>query len=185
MGKSEYEKMMAGEWFIPHDMELSERNVRAVRLYEEYNKTDVLADDERRRFLEELLGAIGQDVYITPPFYCTYGENIFLEDGVFINMNCMILDINPVHIGAKTLLGPCVQIYTVNHPLDAELRKTGVEKASPVRIGNNVWIGGGCIILPGVTIGDNSVIGAGSVVVRDIPPNSMAAGNPCRVIKSM
>lgn len=185
MAQSEYEKMMAGEWYLPHDMSLSSIHVSARRILQEYNQTDPLEADERRKLLEQLCGFVGKNVFITPPFFCDYGKNLELEDGVYMNLNCTILDCNKVHIGAGTLLGPNVQIYAVVHPMQAQHRATGAERSVPVTIGKNVWIGGAAVILPGVTIGDNSVIGAGSVVTKDVPANVFAAGNPCRVIKEL
>ena len=122
---------------------------------------------------------------IEPPFFCDYGTNIELGDKVFFNFNCVILDVAKVTIGSNVMFGPAVQIYTATHPMDAEERRSGLEFAKPVRIGNDVWLGGGVIVCPGVTIGDAAVIGAGSVVVRDIPAGVFAAGNPCRVIREI
>ena len=132
-----------------------------------------------------MLGEKGEGVYIEPPFYCDYGSNIFLGNKVYMNFNCVILDCNIVRIGDGTMLGPAVQIYAATHPLDAAQRAAGPELAYPVTIGRDVWIGGGAIIGPGVTIGDNTTIGAGSVVVKDIPANVFAAGNPCKAIRQL
>ena len=145
-----------------------------------------VADDpeELAAILAELLGQ-ATDAFITPPFYCDYGTNIRLGKKVYFNFNCVVLDVLPVTIGDRTLIGPAVQIYTATHPLDADERRSGLEGGAAVTIGDDVWIGGGAIICPGVTIGDRSVIGAGSVVTRSIPADVVAAGNPCRVIRTL
>jgi maltose O-acetyltransferase len=138
----------------------------------------------RRALLENLLGTCGQDVFIQPPFHCDYGQNIHLGDKVYFNFNCVVLDVCEIRIGSYSLFGPSVQIYTATHPLDA-LERRGKEFGKPVTIGSDVWVGGGAIICPGVTIGDRTVIGAGSVVTKDIPADVFAAGNPCRVIRQL
>ncbi|KIZ32991.1 sugar O-acetyltransferase, partial [Stutzerimonas stutzeri] len=123
----------------------------------------------------------GAGAVIRPPFHCDYGYNIHLGEGAFLNFNCVILDVVAVHIGAGAQIGPAVQLYTADHPRDPEARRSGVEFGRPIRIGKNVWIGGGAIILPGVTVGDDAVIGAGSVVTRDVPASATVVGNPARV----
>ncbi len=133
--------------------------------------------------LGELLGRLGDDAWIEPPFHCDYGWNVSLGAGAYLNFGCVILDCNPVRIGANVLLGPYVQVYAAFHPTDPALRRTGRELAAPVTIGDNAWIGGGAIICPGVTIGEHTTIGAGSVVTRDIPAGVVAVGNPCRVLR--
>ncbi|RYZ22021.1 MAG: sugar O-acetyltransferase, partial [Chitinophagaceae bacterium] len=139
----------------------------------------------RVRVLHELLPHAPLDLQIQAPFYCDYGTNISIGENVFFNFNCVVLDVAPVRIGNRTLIGPAVQIYTATHPMDAATRALGLEAGAPVTIGDDVWIGGGAIILPGVTIGDRSVIGAGSVVTKDVPPDVFAAGNPCRVVRAL
>ena len=134
--------------------------------------------------MAELFGRT-TDAWIQPPFYCDYGTNISLGAKVCFNFNCVVLDVMPVTIGDNVLFGPAVQLYTATHPINAAERRTGLELAKPITIGSDVWIGGGTIICPGVTIGDRSVIGAGSVVTRSIPADVTAAGNPCRVIRSL
>ena len=182
---TEREKMLAGDlYYDPLDPELAAARVRARDLCQDLNATRERDEDERRRILIDLFGAGGDEVWMQPPFFCDYGTNIFLGHRVFFNFNCVVLDVCAVRIGDFTLLGPAVQIYTATHPLEAELRRTR-EFAKPVTIGADVWVGGGAIILPGVTIGSRSVIGAGSVVTRDIPDDVFAAGNPCRVIRSL
>ena len=182
--RSEREKMLAGELYDPLDPELAAARVRARDLCQDLNATREADEAERRRILIDLFGAGGGDVWMQPPFFCDYGANIFLGQRVFFNFNCVVLDVCAVRIGDYTLFGPSVQIYTATHPLEAGLRRTR-EFAKPVTIGSDVWVGGAAVILPGVTIGSRSVIGAGSVVTRDIPDDVFAAGNPCRVVRSL
>lgn len=140
---------------------------------------------KRDGILNELLPQAGDNLWIQPPFYCDYGTNIITGEGVFFNFNCVVLDVMEVNIGSKTMFGPNVQIYTATHPLDYKIRNTGLEYAKPITIGENVWVGGSVVICPGITIGDNSIIGAGSVVTKSIPANVIAAGNPCKVIRNL
>jgi maltose O-acetyltransferase len=181
---SERDKMLAGELYDPLDPELVAARVRARDLCQALNATHERDDVERRRILVELFGAGGDDVWMQPPFFCDYGSNIFLGTRVFFNFNCVVLDVCAVRIGDFTLFGPAVQIYTATHPLEAELRRKQ-EFAKPITIGSDVWVGGAAVICPGVTIGSRAVIGAGSVVTRDIPEGVFAAGNPCRVIRQL
>lgn len=176
-------KMVAGDWYKFSDPLLTQARDRAEILYGAYNRTRAWQQEARKQILEKLLGGVGQGVSIRPPFHCDYGRNIYLGDDVDINFGCIILDCGEVRIGDKTLIGPNVQIYTVGHPKDPFKRATGIERAWQIRIGNNVWIGGAVDILPGVRIGNNAIIGAGSVVTKDIPANVVAVGNPCKVIK--
>lgn len=182
--RSEREKMLAGEMYDPMDPELVAGRERARNLCQALNATREGEPEERRRILRELFGAGGESVWMQPPFYCDYGSNIHLGERVFFNFNCVVLDVCPVRIGDFTLFGPAVQIYTPLHPLDAALRRRQ-EYGKPVDIGSDVWVGGGAIILPGVRIGSRAVIGAGSVVTRDVPEGVFAAGNPCRVIREI
>lgn len=179
---TEREKMLRGELYDPLDPELVRGRDRARDLCQDLNATHEGQKEERRRILRELFGAGGDDVWMQPPFYCDYGSNIFLGTGCFFNFNCVVLDVCEVRIGDYAFFGPAVQIYTATHPMEAELRRTQ-EFAKPIAIGSDVWVGGGAIICPGVRIGSRSVIGAGSVVTRDIPDDVFAAGNPCRVIR--
>lgn len=179
---TEREKMLAGELYDPLDPELVRGRERARDLCWALNATREGEPDERRRILRELFAAGGDDAWVQPPFFCDYGSNIRLGRKCYFNFNCVVLDVCPVTVGDHTLFGPAVQIYTASHPLDAELRRTQ-EFGKPVVIGSDVWVGGGAIILPGVTVGSRSVIGAGSVVTRDVPEGVLAAGNPCRVIR--
>ena len=182
--KAENEKMLAGELYDALDPELVEARERAKDLCHDLNATREREQAVRRRILMELLGSGGDSVWMQPPFYCDYGSNIYLGERVYFNFNCVILDVCEVTIGDFTFFGPAVQIYTVTHPLDAELRRTQ-EFGKPVSIGSDVWVGGGAIILPGVRIGSKTVIGAGSVVTKDIPDGVVAAGNPCRIIRQV
>src|SRR5215213_3073282 len=182
--RSEKEKMLAGEPYDPMDPELVTARARARDLCQALNATREAEQGERRRILSELFWAGGDTVWMQPPFFCDYGSNIELGERVFFNFNCVVLDVCPVRIGSFTLFGPAVQIYTAMHPLNAVLRRRE-EFGKPVEIGANVWVGGGAIILPGVRIGSRAVIGAGSVVTRDIPDAVFAAGNPCRAIRDI
>jgi len=182
--RSEREKMLAGELYDPLDPELVAARVRARDLCHALNATRAGDVEERRRILRELFGKGGDSAWVEPPFFCDYGSNIELGERVFFNFNCVVLDVCPVRIGSYTLFGPAVQIYTPMHPFNAELRRR-VEYGKPVEIGDDVWVGGGAIILPGVRIGSRAVIGAGSVVTRDVPEGVFAAGNPCRVIREI
>ena len=174
--------MLAGELYDALDPELVAARAHARDLCQALNATREAEEDERRRILRELFGKGGDSVWMQPPFYCDYGSNIELGERVFFNFNCVVLDVCLVRIGDFTLFGPAVQIYTPMHPMNAEQRRTR-EFGKPVDIGSDVWVGGGAIILPGVRIGSRSVIGAGSVVSRDVPEAVFAAGNPCRVIR--
>lgn len=190
---TEREKMLAGELYDCGDPELLDRWHLAKDLAAAYNRTDSADLAEKDRILARLLGGRGKNLWITPPFYVDYGNNIFFGNNCEVNMNCTFLDDNRITIGDNALIAPNVQIYTAFHPTNAadrfgapkpdgsfEFCKT---RTAPVTIGNNVWIGGGAILLPGVTIGDNVVIGAGSVVTHDIPSDSVAVGSPCRVVR--
>ena len=179
---SEREKMLAGEMYDPFDLELVAARERARDLCQDLNATRESQAEERRRILRKLLGTGGDSVWMQPPFFCDYGANIHLGERVFFNFNCVVLDVAEVRIGDYTLFGPSVQIYTATHPMDAAERRLH-EYAKPITIGSDVWVGGAAVICPGVSIGSKSVIGAGSVVTRDIPEGVFAAGNPCRVIR--
>ena len=181
---SQRERMLAGELYDPLDPELVAARDRARDLCQALNATREAQQDERRRIVRELFGAGGDTVWMQPPFFCDYGSNILLGERVFFNFNCVVLDVCQVTVGDYTLFAPAVQIYTATHPLNAALRRKQ-EYAKPIAIGSDVWVGGGAIICPGVKIGDRAVIGAGSVVTRDIPADVLAAGNPCRVIREI
>jgi maltose O-acetyltransferase len=181
---TERQKMLAGELYDPLDPELVASRARARDLCCALNATRDSEEEARRRILCDLFGAGGDSVWMQPPFFCDYGTNIELGERVFFNFNCVILDVCRVRIGDYTLIGPAVQIYTPMHPWNAVQRRRE-EFGKPVEVGTDVWIGGGAIILPGVRIGSRSVIGAGSVVTRDVPDEVFAAGNPCRVIREI
>jgi maltose O-acetyltransferase len=178
------EKMLAGELYDPLDPELVAARERARNLCQDLNATREADQAGRRRILRELFAAGGDDLSLQPPFFCDYGSNIHLGSKCFFNFNCIILDVCEVRIGDYAFFGPAVQIYTATHPMDYELRRTQ-EFGKPVQIGHDVWVGGGAIICPGVTIGSRTVIGAGSVITRDIPDDVFAAGNPCRLIRTL
>ncbi len=181
MLRSEKEKMLAGALYDASDAEL-QGDLHATQAWlARYNGALAWPVGARRALLAERLAAVGSNVDVRPPFHCDYGFNIALGDGVFLNFNCVILDVVAVTIGAKTQIGPGVQILTADHPRDAGERASGLEFGRPITIGRNVWIGGGAIILPGVTIGDDAVIGAGSIVTRPVPAVATAMGNPARV----
>jgi maltose O-acetyltransferase len=182
--RSEHQKMLAGEMYDPLDPGLVAARERARDLCQALNATREAQQDARRDILRDLFGGGGETVWMQPPFFCDYGQNIYLGERVFFNFNCVVLDVCPIRIGDYTLFGPAVQIYTPMHPFNAAQRRKE-EFGKPVDIGSDVWVGGGAIILPGVTIGSRAVIGAGSVVTRDIPEGVFAAGNPCRVIREI
>src|SRR5215218_10283468 len=181
---TERQRMLAGELYDPFDPELVADRERARDLCQDLNATRERELTKRREILRSLFAAGGDNVSIQPPFFCDYGSNIYLGNNCYFNFNCIILDVCPVHIGDHSMFGPGVHIYTATHPMDHELRRTR-EFAKPVVIGADVWVGGGAIICPGVTIGSRSVIGAGSIVTRDMPEDVFAAGNPCRVIRTL
>lgn len=174
--------MVAGELYDAMDPELVASRDRARNLCQTLNATREAEQDVRRDLLRQLFGKGGETVWMQPPFFCDYGWNIELGERVFFNFNCIVLDVCPVKIGDYTLFGPGVQVLTPMHPLDPELRRKQ-EYGKPIQIGSDVWVGAGALILPGVRIGSKTVIGAGSVVTRDIPDEVFAAGNPCRVIR--
>lgn len=182
---SERDKMVRGELYDPLDPQLVDERRRARLLCKVLNETSEDEPAERDRILKELIPNAGVDLWLQPPFYCDYGSNIALGDKVFFNFNCVVLDVAPVTIGNYVLFGPAVQLYTATHPLSASERRKGLESGKPIWIEDDVWVGGGAIILPGVRIGQGAVIGAGSVVTRDVPGQVFAAGNPCRVIRAL
>lgn len=182
--KTEKEKMIAGEHYLSGDSILVKERRRAKILLQRLNITEYRLTKKAKEILNELIPNVGKSFYIEPPFHCDYGYNIICGDNVYFNVNCVVLDCAPVKIGSNVFLAPGVQIYTATHPLEAELRKT-LESALPITIGDDCWIGGNAIILPGITIGKGCVIGAGAVVTKDIPDNSMAVGNPAKVIRKL
>ncbi len=178
--RSEKQKMLAGEPYHAGDAELIADHQAALVWMERYNGAAAQSAAARRAILRERLAAVGEGAVIRPPFHCDYGYNIRLGNDVFLNYGCIILDVVAVTIGAGTQIGPGVQILTADHPRDPAARATGAEWGRPIVIGRNVWIGGGALILPGVTIGDDAIIGAGSVVTRDVRAGATVAGNPAR-----
>ena len=183
--KTEREKMLDGELYLATDEELTRMHLNARQLLHCFNFSHPDELDRQKELIYGLFGNIGDNFTVRPPFYCDYGSHITAGDRLYINYDCTILDCNMVHLGNDVLLAPKVQIYTAYHPIEPKIRLTGKELASPVIVGDNVWLGGGVIVCPGVKIGNNVTIGAGSVVTKDIPDNVVAAGNPCRVIKSV
>ena len=181
MVRTEKDKMLAGELYDASDPELQAELATTHRWLARYNAAFDMASSDRRALLLERLAAVGEGAVIRPPFHCDYGFNIRLGANAFLNFNCVILDVVEVTIGDRTQIGPGVQILAADHPRDLALRASGLEFGRPVRIGRNVWIGASAIILPGVSIGDDAVVGAGSVVTRDVPAGATAFGNPARV----
>ena len=180
--KTEKEKMLQGELYDPGDPELCADRVTAQRFMRAYGHTIVEDGDIRRPLLKSHLGSIGERCALRAPFYVDYGYNIFIGDSVFMNYGCVLLDVCAIRIGDRTQLGPGVQIYTADHPRDAASRRAGIEFGKPISIGANVWIGGHAIIMPGITIGNDAIIGAGCVVTRNVAAGSSVAGNPARAI---
>jgi len=182
--RTEREKMLAGELYDSVDPELVRLRERARDLCWALNASAESEQAARRSLLQQLLGSGGDSAWIQPPFFCDYGSNLRLGQKVYFNFNCVVLDVCEVRVGDFTMFGPAVQIYTATHPLGAAARRKA-ELGRPIEIGSDCWIGGGAIILPGVKIGDRAVIGAGSVVTRDVPEGVLAAGNPCRVLREL
>nr|WP_147079148.1 sugar O-acetyltransferase [Methylobacterium haplocladii] len=182
MSVTEKQKMLAGELYRPGDPEI-QADIAATKAWmARYNAASAAPPSERRALLAERFVHVGTDAVIRPPFFCDYGFNISIGDGAFMNFNCVILDVCRVSIGDGTQIGPAVQIYAADHPRDPEPRRAGLEFGRPVVIGRNVWIGGGALIMPGVTVGDDAVIGAGAVVTRDVAAGTTVVGNPARPI---
>ena len=182
---TEWEKMQCSMMYNDFDEDLFSRRVAAKKIFRAYNKTDDEQTALREELMHKLFSSVGNNVWIEPDFRCEFGKNITIEDDVYINFGCVILDCAPVTIGANSLLGPNIGIYAVNHAIDAEERIHGGCCSKPVHIGKNVWLGGDVKILAGVTIGDNSIIGTGSIVTKNIPSNVIAVGNPCKVIREI
>lgn len=185
---TEKQKMLAGENYNSRDPELLSRYKNVRSLLHKYNNKEISKTAKNRTLLQDIFGSVGENVWVETPFLCDYGEQVHISNDVFINYNCVFLDSNMITIGANTLIGPAVHIYTATHPLLASERITDsgyLTSSKPVRIEEKCWIGGGSLIMPGITIGKNSTIGAGSVVTKSVPANCFAAGNPCRLIKKL
>lgn len=179
------ERMLAGELYHAEDPVLERDRDKNRTILHELNQTSHLEIERRSELIKDLMGSVGKGFWIQPPFYCDYGNNIYIGDNFFANFDCLILDVAEVHIGNEVMFGPRVNIFTAGHPIDAAVRNTRLEFGIPVTIGDNVWVGGNTTINPGVTIGDNVIIGSGSVVTKDIPSNTIAVGNPCRVLREI
>jgi maltose O-acetyltransferase len=179
------ERMLAGDRYRADDPEIAREQARAMALLEAYNRSPADRPAERRRLLVELLGSCGEGVELRPPFHCDYGHRIRIGARTFANFGLTVLDVAEVRIGADVQLGPYVQLLTATHPLEAEPRRAKWESAAPITIGDNVWLGGGVIVCPGVSIGANTVVGAGSVVTHDLPADVLAVGSPARVVRSL
>ncbi len=182
----EKEKMLSGIIYdANYDKSLIDERIKCKSLCVLYNGLSPSNVDERNKIIKKILGSTKQNFLIEQPFYCDYGYNISIGENFYANHNLIILDPGKVEFGDNVFIGPNCAFYTPQHPLDSETRNKGLEYAFPIKIGNNVWLGGNVVVLPGVSIGDNSVIGAGSVVTKNIPPNVIAAGNPCKVIREI
>lgn len=182
---NEKEKMLAGEIYDANDAVLVEERQKCKDLCFEYNHLLPSKIEKRKELIKNILGKTTDHFHIEQPFYCDYGYNIEIGENFYTNHNVVILDCARVTFGDNVFIAPNCGFYTAGHPLDAERRNKGLEDAKPITVGSNVWIGGGCTILPGVTIGDNTVIGAGSVVTKDIPANVLAFGNPCKIVREI
>lgn len=183
--RTNLERMEAGDLYIADDAEIAHRQQRAVRLAARYQAAYAEDADAAQALLRELLGSLGEQAHLRPPVHVDYGSNISIGARTFVNYNLTALDVAAITIGEDCQIGPGVQLLTPTHPLEPRPRRDKLEAARPITIGDNVWIGGGAIVLPGVTIGENSVIGAGAVVTKDVPANVVAVGNPARVVRSL
>jgi len=182
--RTQRQRMEAGDLYVV-DNEIAAMHQRAVALTEAYNTTPTADPTRRRKILGDLLGGVGPDVEVRAPFQCDYGTYIRIGDRTFVNFGLVALDVMPITIGDDVQIGPNVQLLTATHPLDPALRRARWEAGEPITIGDNVWLGGGVIVLPGVTIGKDAVVGAGAVVTRAVPPGAVAVGNPARVIRTV
>ena len=183
---TEKEKMLNSQMYNPMgDKQLRNERCSVKNLCREYNNLPFEDEETQKILIKKIVGSTKENFYITAPFWCDYGYNISIGEGSFVNFDCVFLDLAPIRIGRNTLIGPKVQLLTPHHPLDPAQRATGREAGKPITIGDNCWLGGGVIVCPGVRIGDGAIIGAGSVVTRDIPANSVAVGNPARVTRTL
>ena len=183
--RSMRERMLAGDLYRADDPELQLELRRAALLTERYNRSSVARPAERRAILEQLLGSIGDGAEVRPPFQCDYGYQTHIGAGTFANFGLVALDVAEIRVGEDVQIGPYVQLLTATHPTDSEQRRQKWESGRPITIGANVWLGGGVVVGPGVSIGANTVVGSGAVVVRDLPPNAVAVGNPARVLRNL
>jgi maltose O-acetyltransferase len=179
------ERMLRGDLYIADDPDLAADFARAQELVDRYNRTLHAEQDARDEILRELLGNVGEGVHVRPPFRCEYGTRVSIGARTFLNYDCLMLDVAPITIGSACQIGTRVQFLTATHPIDPEPRRIGWESGEPIAVGDNVWLGGGVILCPGVTIGDDTVVGAGAVVTRDLPSGVVAAGVPARVIREI
>jgi maltose O-acetyltransferase len=182
---SERERMLAGELYDPADPALVEARADARELTGEYDRTGPREDQRRRELLEELFGTVGEHAVVEPPFRCDYGFNVEAGDRFFANFDCVFLDVCPVEFGDDCMLGPAVHVYTATHPLDAATRSEGREYGKPVRVGDDVWVGGQAVLNPGVSVGDRAIVASGAVVTRDVPADVVVQGNPAEVVKRL
>ncbi|WP_119066655.1 sugar O-acetyltransferase [Rubrobacter indicoceani] len=183
--RTQRERMLAGDYYIADDPELARDSLRAVELLERFNQSPASDPALRRNLLKSLLGAFGEGAEIRPPFYCDYGYQLRIGDRTFVNFGFVALDVAAITIGSDVQIGTNVQLLTPTHPTEPEPRRAKWEAALPVTIEDNVWLGGGAIVVPGVTVGENSVVGAGSVVTKNVPPNTLVVGSPARVVRSL
>ena len=181
--KTEKQKMLDSELYFAGDVQLTAERVVARKLIHEFNASLPKDIDRRDQLLRQLFGGVGESLTIEPSFRCDYGYNIYFGDNVFINFDCVILDVCRVDIGNNVLFAPGVHLYTATHPLDVKERLSGLESGLPIKIGDNVWMGGRSVVNPGVTIGNNVVVASGAVVTKDIPDNAVAAGVPAKIVK--
>ena len=179
------ERMLRGELYVADDPDLAADHARAQRILDRYNATGHDEQAERDALLRELLGSVGEGVVVKPAFRCDYGIYVSIGDGSFLNYDCVMLDIAPIAIGARCWLASCVQLLAATHPIDPIPRRDGWEYGAPITLADNVWLGGGVIVCPGVTIGEHTVVGAGAVVTRDLPAGVVAYGNPARVVREI
>lgn len=180
-----HERMLAGDLYIADDEQIAEQSRQALDLMDAYNATSARQGPLRRELLESLLGSIGEGTEIRPPLHVDYGSNLSIGARSFANFGLTALDVARITIGDDVQMGPHVQLLTPTHPIEPEPRRAKWEAAQPITIGDNVWLGGGAIVLAGVTIGDNSIVGAGAVVTKDVPPNVVVVGSPARIVKSL
>ena len=183
--RTQRERMLAGDLYIADDPELARDSQRAQTLLQQFNGSVPSDPDARRRILDDLLGSLGDGAEIRPPFHCDYGYQTHIGARTFVNFGLVALDVAPIRIGDDVQIGPHVQLLTPTHPLEPELRRAKWEAAEPITIGDNVWLGGAVVVCPGVTIGADTVVGAGSVVLRDVPAGVLVAGVPARVVRSL